>query len=109
MQTLALYTVLFNNDTGAPHHLARVSLAVDFAKASPSSKNLGVADLDQVDAMVGTQRLNELDVLSLGASINEDAKMCLTLVKSLGTFPKTTGEPIVYKGILQHLLLEGNS
>jgi len=80
MQTLTLNTILFNNDTRASDHLARVPLAVDLAETSPSSKNLGVADLDQVDVVVGTQRLNELDVFRLGARIHEDAKMRLALV-----------------------------
>ena len=80
MQTLTLNTILFNNDAGTSDHLSWVALAVNLAKASPGSKNLCVADLDQVDAVVGAQRLDELDVFSLGAGINEDAEVCLTLV-----------------------------
>lgn len=54
--------------------------------------------------MLGTESLNELDVLGLSASLVENAKVSLTLVKGLGALAETTSETISDHGALENLL-----
>ena len=56
--------------------------------------------------MLSTEGLNELDVLSLRAGLDEDAKVGLTLVEGLGALAETTGETVVDKSVLQNLLYD---
>lgn len=104
MQPLALNAVVLDDDTRAPDDLARVALLVDLAQASPGAKYLCISNLDQVDFVLGTEGLDELDVLGLGACLDEYTEVSLALVQGLGTLAQTTREPIVYERILQHLL-----
>ena len=104
MQTLRLNTVLLDDDARAPDNLAGVALAVDLAETRPSAENLGVTDLDEVDLVLSTEGLNELDVLGLSARLDEDAQVRLTLVKRLGALAQTTSETVVDEGVLQNLL-----
>ena len=104
VESLGLDTVLLNDDTAASDHLSGVALTIDFAKTGPGSEDLSISDLDQVDFVLGAESLNELDVLGLRASLDEDAQMGLALVEGLGALTETTGETVVDEGILQDLL-----
>lgn len=107
MQPLALDTIVLDNDTRAPDDLARVSLLVDLAQASPGAEYLSISNLDQVDFVLGTEGLDELDVLGFGACLDEHAKVSLALVQGLGALAQATGEPIVHESVLQNLLQRG--
>ena len=65
VETLRLDTVVLDDDARAADDLAGVALTVDLAETSPGTKDLGVTDLDEVDLVLGTESLDELDVLSL--------------------------------------------
>ena len=104
MKTFRFYAVVFDNNARAANDLAWVALAIDFAEAGPGTKNLGVTDLDEVDLVLGAKSLDKLDVLGLGASLDENAQMCLTSVESLRTFTETTSESIMNKRVFQDLL-----
>ena len=73
VETLALGTIIFDNDAGTTDDLAGVAFLVDLAKTSPLTENLRVANLDQVDLVFGTEGLNQLDVLRFGTGLDEDA------------------------------------
>ena len=105
METLALDTVVFDDNAGAADDLTGVALTVDLAKAGPGTEDLGVTDLDEVNLVLSTEGLDELDVLGLSAGLDEDAKVSLTLVESLGTLAETTSETVVNECVLQNLLL----
>lgn len=108
MQTLALDTVVLDDYARATDDLAGVALTVNLAETSPSTEDLGVTDLDQVDLVLGAESLNELYVLSLRAGLDEDAKVSLTLVEGLGALAQATGKTVVDKGVLQNLLYISN-
>ena len=104
VQALAVSTVVLDDDTRAANDLAGVTLLVDLAETSPGTEDLGVTDLDQVDLVLGAESLNELDVLSLRAGLDEDAKVGLTLVEGLSALTETASETVVNEGVLQDLL-----
>lgn len=104
VEALTLDTVILDNNARAANDLARVTLAIHLAKASPGTKDLGVTDLDQVDLVFSAKRLNQLDVLRLCASLDKDAQVSLALVEGLGTLAQTAGESIVNESVLQNLL-----
>lgn len=104
VQAFGLVTVVLDHDARAADNLARVALLVDLAKTSPLTKDLGVTNLDQVDLVLGAESLNELDVLSLRARLNENAKMGLALVKSLGRLAKAACKTVMDESVLQDLL-----
>ena len=54
--------------------------------------------------MLGAESLNKLEVLSLCAAFDEDAKMGLALVKGLGALTKSTSKTVVNESVLQNLL-----
>ena len=105
VQALAVSTVVLDDDTRAANDLAGVTLLVDLAETSPGTEDLGVTDLDEVNLVLSTEGLDELDVLGLSAGLDEDAKVSLTLVESLGTLAETTSETVVNECVLQNLLL----
>ena len=72
METLALGTIILDDNARTADNFARVTLLVDFTKASPLAKNLRVTDLDEVDLVFGTEGLNQLDVFRLSAGLDED-------------------------------------
>lgn len=121
MHSFRVDTVVFYDDTRAADDFTRISILVNLAETSPSSEEFCVgnlyrgwisarrrvyhaSDLDEVDLVVGTEGLNELDVLCLCVCLYENAKMCLTLVEGLCAFTKTTGEAIVLERGLENLL-----
>jgi hypothetical protein len=121
VETLALNTVFLDDDARASDDFARVALTVDLAETSPGTENLGISNLtlssvhitmrnvmntnlDEVDLVLSAKSLNQLDVLSLSASLDKNAKMGMASVKSLGALAKATGEAIVNEGIFEHLL-----
>lgn len=104
VKTLALGTIVLDDDTRAANNLTGVTLLVDLAETSPLTKNLRVTNLNQVDLVFGTESLNQLDVLGLVTGLDEDTQMSLALVESLGGFTETTGETIVNESSLQDLL-----
>ena len=104
METLALDTVVLDDDARASNDLAGVALTVNLAEASPGTEDLGVTDLDQVDLVLGAESLNELDVLGLSAGLDENAKVGLTLVERLGALTKTASKTVVDECVLQNLL-----
>lgn len=57
--------------------------------------------------MLGAEGLDELDVFGLGAGLDEDAEVGLTLVESLGALAETTSETVVLERVLQDLLRRG--
>ena len=72
VETLALNTIVLDNDTGAADNLTGIALLVDLAKTSPLTENLRVTNLDQVDLMFGTEGLNQLNILGLSAGLHKD-------------------------------------
>jgi hypothetical protein len=104
MKALRFNTILFNNNTAATNDFAGVALTVNLAETSPGTKDLGVSDFDQVDLVLRTKGLDKFDILGLRASLDEDAKVGLTFVKSLGALTETTSKTIVDKSIFQNLL-----
>lgn len=104
METLALSAVVLDDNTRATNDLARVALAVDLAETSPGTEDLGVTNLNEVDLVLGTERLNELDILGLSASLDEDAQVGLAFVEGLGALAETASKTVVNKGVLQNLL-----
>ena len=104
METLRLDAVVFDDDARAADDLAGVALTVDLAETSPGSKHLRVSDLDQVDLVLRAEGLNELDVLSLRAGLDEDAQVRLALVQGLGALAEATSQTVVNEGVLQDLL-----
>lgn len=105
VETLALNTVLLNDDAGAANDLAGVALPVDFAETSPGAEDLSVTDFDQVDLVFGAESFDELDVFGLGAGLDENAQVSLALIEGLGALAETTSETIVDESVLQDLLL----
>ena len=105
VETLAVNTVVLDDNARASNDLAGVTLPVDLAETSPGTEDLGVTDLDEVNLVLSTEGLDELDVLGLSAGLDEDAKVSLTLVESLGTLAETTSETVVNECVLQNLLL----
>ena len=105
VETLALDTVLLDDNARASDDFAGVTLTVNLAETSPGTKDLGVTDLNEVNLVLSTEGLDELDVLGLSAGLDEDAKVSLTLVESLGTLAETTSETVVNECVLQNLLL----
>ena len=105
VQALAVSTVVLDDDARAANDLAGVTFLVDLAETSPGTEDLGVTDLDEVNLVLSTEGLDELDVLGLSAGLDEDAKVSLTLVESLGTLAETTSETVVNECVLQNLLL----
>ena len=104
MQPLAFDTIVLDNDAGAPDDLAWVAFLVDLAQASPGTEYLSIANLDQVNFVLGTEGLDQLDVLGFGACLDEHTEVSLTLVQGLGALTQTTREPIVHECVLQNLL-----
>ena len=104
VETLALFTIILDNDARAADDLAGVTLLVDLAKTSPLTENLRVTDLDQVDLVFGTECLNQLDVLGLGTGLDEDTQVSLAFIEGLGGFAKAAGETIVNESSLQNFL-----
>ena len=104
METLALDTVVLDDNARAADDLAGVALTVDLAETSPGTEDLGVTDLDRVDLVLCTECLNQLDVLGLRARLDEDAQVGLTLVQRLSTLAKTASKTVVDEGVLQNLL-----
>ena len=104
VETLALRTVVLDDDARAANDLTGVTLLVDLAKTSPLTENLRVADLDQVDLVFGTEGLNQLDVFGLGTSLDEDTQVRLALIESLGGFAEATGKTVVKESSFQDLL-----
>ena len=101
---LGLSTVLLDNNARTANDLAGVAFPVDLAETSPGAENLGVTDLDEGDFVRGAERLDELDVFSLRAGLNENAKVGLTPVQGLSTLAETARETVVNERSLQNLL-----
>jgi hypothetical protein len=104
MQALGLDSVLLDNDARASDDLAWIAFSVNLAQPSPCSKNLGVSDLDEVDLVLCAERLDELDVLGFGASLDEDTEMGLAFVQGFGALAETASETVVHESVLQDLL-----
>ena len=88
----------------AADNLAGRSLLVDLAEAGPLAELLVVVNLEQVDAVLGAESLDELGVVLLVAVAGKDNKVGLALVNGLDSLAKTTGKTVVNKGALQNLL-----
>ena len=104
VQALAVSTVVLDDDTRAANDLAGVTLLVDLAETSPGTEDLGVTDLDEVNLVLSTEGLDELDVLGLSARLDEYAKMRLALVERLGALAQTARKTVVNERRLQNLL-----
>ena len=95
IETFALNTILLYYDAGASNYLTRVTLPVDLAQSGPSTENLCIPDLDHINFVLGTEGLDELNVLRLRAGLNEDAQVGLALVQSFGALAETTSKTVV--------------
>ena len=104
MEALRLDTVVLDDNARAPNDLAGVALTVDLAETSPGTEDLSVTNLDEVNLVLSTEGLNELDVLGFSTSLDKDAKVGLTLIEGLRALAETAGETVVDKGVLQDLL-----
>ena len=62
---------------GSPTHLAGLALAVNLAEPRPLAQLLGLRHGDEVDALLGAERLDELLVVGLVAVIGQDAELRL--------------------------------
>lgn len=104
MEAFTLNAIVFHDNAGASDNFARVALAVDLAKAGPGTKNFSISNLDKVDLVLGAESLNELEIFGFSAGFDENAKMGLALVKSLGALAKTACKTVVQESVLQNLL-----
>ena len=104
MQAFGFDAVVLDDDTRAADDLAGVALTVDLAETSPGTEDLGVTNLDEVDLVLSTEGLDELDVLGLRARLDEDAQVRLALVKRLRALTKTASETIMDESVLEDLL-----
>ena len=104
VQPLTLNSIFLDDNARATDDLAGVTLTVNLAETGPGAKNLRVSNLDEVDFVLGAESLNKLEVLSLCAAFDEDAKMGLALVKGLGALTKSTSKTVVNESVLQNLL-----
>lgn len=104
VEALALLTVVSDDNAGAADDLPWVALSVDLAETSPGTQGLGVRDLEEVDLVLVAKSLDKLDVLLLGAGLDEDTEVSLTSVEGLGALSETSGKSIVDEGLLEDLL-----
>jgi hypothetical protein len=104
VETLALDAILLHHDARTSDNFTWVALPINLAQPGPSTKDLSISDLDQVNFVLGTESLDELDVLCLSAGLHEDAQMGMALVQSFGALTETTSETIVDQSIFQYLL-----
>jgi hypothetical protein len=104
VKSLALDTILFHDDTAASHNLSWVTLTIDLAETRPSSKDFRITDFDEVNLVLSTERLNELDVFRFCARLDQHAQMCLALVEGFGALTKTASETVMNESIFQNLL-----
>lgn len=104
VETLALDTIVLDNDTRAAHDLAGIAFLVNLAKTCPCAQDLAVSDLDQVDFVLCAECFNEFDVLSLCAGLHKHTQVGLALVQCLGALAETTSETVTNKSVLQDLL-----
>ena len=104
MQSLALSSVVLDNDARAANDLAGVALTVNLAETGPGAKDLRVSNLDKVNLVLGAKSLNELQVLRFSDGLDEDAQVRLALVEGLRTFTETARETVVDERRLQNLL-----
>ena len=70
-----------DGDNGGSDDLAGVALLVDLAETSPLAQLDLVVDLEQVDAVLGAQGLNQLDVVVLIAVRGQHNEMRLAPVE----------------------------
>lgn len=103
IETLRLLSVVPHNDTRASNNLPWVSFPVNLAKASPGTKSLGVRNLEQINLVLVAESLDELDVLLLGAGLNENTQVGLPSVQSLGALSETSRKSVVDQGLLENL------
>jgi hypothetical protein len=99
VQSLALNTVFFDHDATASHDLSRVTLTIDLAQTSPSAKDFGVTNFNEVDLVLSTERLDEFDVLRLCAGLDKHAQMGLTFIKRLCALTETSSETVMNKSV----------
>jgi len=104
MKSLGISTKVFDDNAATANDLAGVTLTIDLAETSPSAENLGVSNLDQIGTVLGAKGLDEFDVFSLSAGLDENTEVGLPLVEGLGALTKTTSETIMDKCIFQNLL-----
>ena len=104
VKSLTVGTIILYDNTSTANNFTGVALLVDFAETSPLTENFRVTDLDQVDLVLGTEGLNQFDVLGLGTSFDEDTQVSLTLIESFSGFSEATGKTIMKEGSLQDLL-----
>lgn len=103
VETLALLTVVTDDNARAADDLSGVALTVDLAQTSPGAEGLGVRDLEEVNLVLGAESLDELDVLLLVARLDEDAEVGLAAVKGLGALAQATGKTVVDQSLLEDL------
>jgi len=66
VETLALDAILLHHDARTSDNFTWVALPINLAQPGPSTKDLSISDLDQVNFVLGTESLDEL--------VREDAR-----------------------------------
>merc|ERR1711941_176787 len=105
---LRLLSPVLNDNARGGDDLASSALAVDLAETGPLAKSLGLGNLDQVDAVLGAEGLNQLGVGILSAVGSKHAQMGPAAVQSLGALVQATGEAIMDERLLQDDLKGGH-
>lgn len=82
VQTGRLFDPVLDNNARAADNLAGLAFLVNLAHTSPFAEQFVVVHFDQVDAVLGTEGLNELDVSRFVTVGCEDAEECFTPEKS---------------------------
>jgi len=104
VESLALDSVLLDNNAATANNLSRVALTVDLAETSPGAQDFRIPNFDQVDLVLGAESLDKFDVFCLSASLDENAQVGLALVQGLGALAETASKTVVNESVLQHLL-----
>ena len=101
---LGLLTIVGHHGARAPHDLPGLALLVDLAEPGPLTQLLVLRHGDQVDALLGTERLDQLLVVRLVAVVREHTQLRLPTLNRTRRLVKSTRQSIVRKGLLQHHL-----
>ena len=93
-QVLALIAVLADDSARARDNLLGITVLVNLAQTSPLTQLLGIGDLDQGNAVLSAQGLDQADVLSLVAGLGEDAELGLAGFHRLDALAQTAGQAV---------------
>ena len=103
-QSIRLNSEILDDNARASDDAAGVSLLVENAESGPLTELLVVWNLDEVDAVLIAESLDQAGVGWLVVVGGEDAKVGLTLVEGLNALVESAGESVVDEGLLEDLL-----